>query len=69
MFIAVNGRPPMAKTSDSELAAAMRPNQRGSSTIGKKSSVWTNALGVEAHHPGVLEASVAREQVGVGRSL
>jgi hypothetical protein len=44
MFITVSGRPPIANTSDSEFAAAMRPNQRGSSQIGgKKSSVCTSA--------------------------
>ena len=33
------GLPPMAYTSDSALAAAMRPKSRGSSTIGIKKSV------------------------------
>src|SRR6266516_1807445 len=41
---AVNGRPPMAKISDSELAAAICPYENGSSTIGvKKSTVCTRA--------------------------
>src|SRR6266487_806651 len=41
---AVNGRPPMAKMSDSELAAAIWPYENGSSTMGvKKSTVWTRA--------------------------
>src|SRR5580765_7906517 len=44
IFSAVNGRPPMAKMSDSELAAAIWPYENGSSTIGvKKSTVWTSA--------------------------
>src|SRR5213078_16316 len=44
MFRAVNGRPPMAKTSESELAAAIWPYENGSSTIGvKKSTVCTRA--------------------------
>ena len=43
-FSAVIGRPPMAYTSLSALAAAMRPKSNGSSTIGvKKSTVWTSA--------------------------
>ena len=38
------GRPPMAQTSEKALAAAMRPNQYGSSTTGvKKSTVSTMA--------------------------
>src|SRR5262249_4063311 len=44
MFSAVNGRPPIAKISESELAAAIWPYENGSSTIGvKKSTVWTSA--------------------------
>ena len=38
------GRPPMAQTSEKAFAAAMRPNQYGSSTTGvKKSTVSTMA--------------------------
>src|SRR5205823_14519900 len=44
MLSAVKGRPPMAKTSESELAAAIWPYENGSSTIGvKKSTVCTRA--------------------------
>src|SRR5215468_2604717 len=44
MFSAVNGRPPIAKISESELAAAIWPYENGSSTIGvKKSTVCTSA--------------------------
>src|SRR5438046_9590765 len=44
MFRAVNGRPPMAKMSESELAAAIWPYENGSSTMGvKKSTVCTSA--------------------------
>src|SRR5436309_10844076 len=44
MFSAVNGRPPMAKISESELAAAICPYEKGSSTMGvKKSTVCTRA--------------------------
>src|SRR5262245_59824064 len=44
MFSAVNGRPPMAKMSESALAAAIWPYENGSSTMGvKKSTVWTRA--------------------------
>src|SRR6266498_680857 len=44
IFSAVNGRPPMAKMSESELAAAICPYENGSSTIGvKKSTVCTSA--------------------------
>src|SRR5215468_6500154 len=44
MFSAVNGRPPIAKISESEWAAAIWPYENGSSTIGvKKSTVWTSA--------------------------
>src|ERR1041385_934787 len=44
IFRAVNGRPPMAKMSESELAAAICPYENGSSTIGvKKSTVCTRA--------------------------
>ena len=43
-FNAVSGRPPMAYTSDRELAAAIDPYWNGSSTIGvKKSTVCTSA--------------------------
>src|SRR5437016_2291965 len=53
MESAVNGRPPMAYTSLTELAAAMAPNVYGSSTIGvKKSTVWTRAhSGVNLYTP------------------
>ena len=45
MFRHATGRPPMANTSDSALAAATAPNSYGSSTTGvKKSSVSTAAL-------------------------
>ncbi len=41
---AVNGRPPIAYTSESALAAATWPNAYGSSTTGvKKSTVCTSA--------------------------
>src|SRR6266571_1158462 len=41
---AVNGRPPMAKMSESEFAAAICPYENASSTIGvKKSTVCTRA--------------------------
>src|SRR5881296_1259274 len=44
MLRAVNGRPPIAKISESELAAAICPYENGSSTIGvKKSTVCTRA--------------------------
>src|SRR6266567_7153891 len=44
MLSAVSGRPPMAKMSESELAAAICPYENGSSTIGvKKSTVCTRA--------------------------
>src|SRR5437667_3984171 len=44
MLSAVNGRPPIAKMSESELAAAIWPYENGSSTIGvKKSTVCTSA--------------------------
>src|SRR6266478_10184124 len=44
MLSAVSGRPPMAKMSESELAAAIWPYENGSSTIGvKKSTVCTSA--------------------------
>src|SRR5215510_2060302 len=44
MLRAVKGRPPMAKMSESELAAAIWPYENGSSTIGvKKSTVCTSA--------------------------
>src|SRR5215475_698889 len=44
MLSAVKGRPPMAKMSESELAAAICPYENGSSTIGvKKSTVCTSA--------------------------
>src|SRR4030095_512507 len=44
IFNAVSGRPPMAKMSESELAAAICPYENGSSTIGvKKSTVCTRA--------------------------
>src|SRR6266699_1553060 len=44
MLSAVNGRPPMAKMSESEFAAAICPYENGSSTIGvKKSTVCTRA--------------------------
>jgi hypothetical protein len=44
MFNADKGVPPIANTSDSALAAAMRPKSRGSSTTGvKKSTVCTRA--------------------------
>ena len=43
-FSATTGRPPIAYTSDSALAAAIRPQSPGSSTIGvKKSVVSTSA--------------------------
>ena len=43
-FSAVSGAPPIAYTSESALAAAMRPKSYGSSTIGvKKSTVCTSA--------------------------
>src|SRR5438309_8419276 len=44
MLRAVNGRPPIAKISESELAAAICPYENGSSTMGvKKSTVCTRA--------------------------
>jgi hypothetical protein len=44
IFKATTGFPPIAYTSDNELAAAIAPNQYGSSTIGvKKSAVRTTA--------------------------
>src|SRR4029077_3390251 len=44
MLSAVSGRPPMAKMSESALAAAICPYENGSSTIGvKKSTVCTSA--------------------------
>src|SRR6266496_1530853 len=44
IFSAVKGRPPIAKISESELAAAICPYEKGSSTIGvKKSTVCTSA--------------------------
>src|SRR6266403_483994 len=44
MLSAVSGRPPMAKMSESELAAAICPYENGSSTMGvKKSTVCTRA--------------------------
>src|SRR5437660_2866809 len=50
IFSAVNGRPPMAKMSESEFAAAICPYENGSSTIGvKKSTVCTRARCRPAH--------------------
>src|SRR6266516_5216542 len=44
MFSAVSGRPPMAIISESELAAAICPYEKGSTTMGvKKSTVCTRA--------------------------
>src|SRR5439155_614425 len=44
MLRAVNGRPPIAKISESELAAAICPYENGSTTMGvKKSTVCTRA--------------------------
>src|SRR5439155_17589994 len=43
-FSAVTGRPPMAYTSEKALAAPIRPQSKGSSTMGvKKSTVWMMA--------------------------
>ena len=48
MFSAVTGVPPIAYTSLSAFAAAMRPKSYGSSTTGvKKSTVWTSARSAE----------------------
>ena len=64
---AKSGRPPIAQTSEKAFAAAMRPNQYGSSTTGvKKSTVSTIAcVGVEAVHGGVVARLVADERARI----
>ncbi len=50
-LIANNGVPPIAYTSESAFAAAIAPNQYGSSTTGgKKSAVCTSARSASSFH-------------------